>query len=279
MFEQVSGVVHPVAALFPMLADDELDELAADIREHGLIHPIVVDAEGTLIDGRNRLRACQLANVKPRFTTLEPERDPVAYILSENVQRRHLSKGQQAMAVAKAKLFATNNRQIDLAAEVGVSQSRISYAVVVLQYAPDLADAVLAGAESLDKAYAAAQSLKQSRAEQQAAATRAQADLQRLHHEAPDLADLVAEERMTLSEALAALRQRQDEERQHRDVTRGLVWQVLQVLAPGGVSDGRAEQLDQITGGTLPDGAAISVAWLRDAAGVLNDWSNLMTGE
>jgi hypothetical protein len=33
--------VHPVAALFPMLADDELGELAADIKARGLLRPIV----------------------------------------------------------------------------------------------------------------------------------------------------------------------------------------------------------------------------------------------
>ncbi len=48
--------VHPVAALFPMLSDDELDELAADIKANGLRFPIVHDKEGkTLIDGHNRV--------------------------------------------------------------------------------------------------------------------------------------------------------------------------------------------------------------------------------
>ena len=38
----------------------------------------------------------------------------------------------------------------------GLSKQRISEARVVLQWAPELADAVLAGAESLDRAYAVA---------------------------------------------------------------------------------------------------------------------------
>jgi ParB-like chromosome segregation protein Spo0J len=62
--------VHPVAALFPMLADDELDELAADIKARGLRFPIIRDKEGkTLIDGRNRLIACENAGVQPDFIT------------------------------------------------------------------------------------------------------------------------------------------------------------------------------------------------------------------
>jgi ParB-like chromosome segregation protein Spo0J len=61
--------VHPVAALFPMRADDELDELAADIKERGLLQPVVLDAEGRVLDGRNRLAACGKAGVKPDFVT------------------------------------------------------------------------------------------------------------------------------------------------------------------------------------------------------------------
>jgi hypothetical protein len=62
--------VHPVAALFPMLADDELEELAADIKANGLRFPIIRDKAGkTLIDGRNRLVACEIAGVKPDFIT------------------------------------------------------------------------------------------------------------------------------------------------------------------------------------------------------------------
>jgi ParB-like chromosome segregation protein Spo0J len=33
---------HPAADVFPMLDDDELEELAADIKRHGLQQPLVV---------------------------------------------------------------------------------------------------------------------------------------------------------------------------------------------------------------------------------------------
>ena len=62
--------VHPATALFPMLADDELEELAASIKARGLRFPIIRDKEGkTLIDGRNRLVACEKAGVQPDFIT------------------------------------------------------------------------------------------------------------------------------------------------------------------------------------------------------------------
>jgi ParB-like chromosome segregation protein Spo0J len=153
-----SGVVHPATDLFPMMSDEELDELAGDITTHGLLHPIVLDAEGTLIDGRNRLAACQRAGVRPRFTMLDGK-EPVAYILATNVNRRHLSAGQRAMLVAKARSLASKDqrdgRKARSAESANISAGRISQAVIVLEFAPELADQVIAGA-SLDQAYAEA---------------------------------------------------------------------------------------------------------------------------
>ena len=97
-----SLAVHPVAALFPMLADDELKELAIDIKQNGLKFPIILDVEGkTLIDGRNRLKACELAGVEPRFERLNGE-DTVAFIMSANMARRDLTQNQKAVVLAKS---------------------------------------------------------------------------------------------------------------------------------------------------------------------------------
>ena len=98
-----SGEIHPIAARFPLLADDELGELAADIRANGLRQPITLDDAGVLLDGGDRLRTCELAGVAPTFATYRG--DAISFIVSANVRRRHLSKGQAAMALAKAQRF------------------------------------------------------------------------------------------------------------------------------------------------------------------------------
>ena len=63
--------LHPIADLFPMMTDDELANLAADIKANGLIHPIVVDKDGLVIDGRNRDRACEIAGIEPAVVAFE----------------------------------------------------------------------------------------------------------------------------------------------------------------------------------------------------------------
>ncbi|WP_329096819.1 ParB N-terminal domain-containing protein [Streptomyces sp. NBC_01439] len=54
-----------------MLDDDELRALADDILELGQHHPIVLDADGRILDGRNRLKACEIAGVEPVYVTYE----------------------------------------------------------------------------------------------------------------------------------------------------------------------------------------------------------------
>jgi ParB-like nuclease domain len=91
--------VHPFAARFPMLPPDQLNDLAADIKAHGQVYPCMIDAQGVLLDGRNRLAACKIAGVEPMIRTWEGD-NPETYILSVNVHRRHIPKSVQAMAVA-----------------------------------------------------------------------------------------------------------------------------------------------------------------------------------
>lgn len=214
--------VHPVADLFPMMTDDELADLAADISANGLIHPIVIDDAGQLIDGRNRLAACALAGVEPTFTTLNGH-DPVAFILSANVTRRHLSKGQAAMVVAQARLISKQQTQREAAASAGVNAGRVGQAEAVLTHAPDLADAVQAGATSLDEAYAEARKRKE-------AARSHTARLAELQAAAPDLATLVVEERLSLPEAMRAWQVRKGQLEQQRMEAHRRVTDILKAL-------------------------------------------------
>jgi ParB-like chromosome segregation protein Spo0J len=94
--ERLLGNPHPVAAMFPVSEGEEFDALVDSIRDHGLGHPIVLDPEGQLLVGRNRLCACREAGVEPRFTTYDGD-DVVDYIVRANLHRRHLTNDQRAM--------------------------------------------------------------------------------------------------------------------------------------------------------------------------------------
>lgn len=178
--------VHPVADAFPLLEGDEFDALVADIDEHGLIEPVVLAPDGdTIVDGRNRYRACEKAGRDPVFTTLGPhytDDEIVAYIISTNVRRRHLSVGQLSMIGQKIRHHMAeqakerqaqaagrpqgtkksvgpisgqeNGRSAhQAAAAVGVAHTSISKAAKIEAVAPDLAADVMAGTRTLDDGY------------------------------------------------------------------------------------------------------------------------------
>jgi len=99
---------HPIADFFPLLkrrssGRDEFRDLTNDIKSHGLREPITL-FEGKILDGRNRARACELAKVVPRFEEFTGD-DPVAFVVSKNLRRRHLSISQRAMIAAKISTF------------------------------------------------------------------------------------------------------------------------------------------------------------------------------
>ncbi|WP_369395219.1 ParB N-terminal domain-containing protein [Streptomyces sp. CG1] len=201
--------IHPTATMFPKLGKDELHDLAESIKTDGQHEPIVLDADGVLLDGRNRLAACEIAGVKPRFTTYTGK-DPKGVILSHNLYRRHISKGQQAMIIAIARSFSEHPLRHHAKLH-SISLTRLSNATTVLQHAPHLAEQVRIGAISLDAAYSTVRDNK-------ARAAAIQAQYARLREHAPDLAEQVTEGLLTLDDATAALDQREHEERLRQSV-------------------------------------------------------------
>lgn len=91
---------HEAANIFP-LDEGHIEELSLDIIEHGLQVPIET-LDGKIIDGRRRWLACENAGVKPTFKAVSPT-DPIAYVLSLNLYRRHLTPSQLAMVGARAR--------------------------------------------------------------------------------------------------------------------------------------------------------------------------------
>jgi hypothetical protein len=88
---------HYAASVFPLLERDELEALSSDIKEHGLLNPII-RCEGKILDGRNRMLACRLAQVEPRFKDISAK-DATIWALSQNLYRRHLTPTEEAFAL------------------------------------------------------------------------------------------------------------------------------------------------------------------------------------
>lgn len=136
---------HPLANLFPLMEGGAFDALVADIKANGIREQLVM-FEDMLLDGRNRWRAAEAAGVTitARNTRqFDPKRDgdPLAWVISKNLQRRHLSETQRALVGAKlATLEHGTNQwsgkfaaptQAEAAGMLNVSERLLRHAVFV----------------------------------------------------------------------------------------------------------------------------------------------------
>src|SRR5262245_48310060 len=121
--------IHPAAELFPLMGDDEVAALGADIRKNGLREPVTVvrqyrrggdgkrEYDLALLDGRNRLDAMEGAGFKlvcdgkldktfghkalglepfnGTYAILNDDVDPYDFVISANIHRRHLTPKQR----------------------------------------------------------------------------------------------------------------------------------------------------------------------------------------
>lgn len=87
--------IHKLAKYFPVLEGEEFDLLVEDIKKHGQQEPIITVGD-EILDGVNRYRACRKLDREPVFEAYTGD-DPLAYVISLNIRRRHLSESQRAM--------------------------------------------------------------------------------------------------------------------------------------------------------------------------------------
>ena len=83
----------------------ELEDLRDDIKSQGLKEPIWT-FQGSILDGRNRVRACEAAGIPiptDMIRDFDPavDGDPLAWVISKNLKRRHLNESQRAFVGSK----------------------------------------------------------------------------------------------------------------------------------------------------------------------------------
>jgi ParB family chromosome partitioning protein len=139
--------------------DDALEELAASIREVGLLQPVVVrkvmPGRFELVMGERRWRACQRAGLEhvPAIVRGTPDDELLREALMENLHREQLNPLDEAAAYQQLldDFSATHD---ELARKVGRSRPHISNTIRLLQLPPAVQRRVAAGVLSAGHARA-----------------------------------------------------------------------------------------------------------------------------
>ena len=121
---------------------EQLEELAASIREHGVLHPVVVrpkDHGYELVVGERRLRACQLLKWEsiPAIVREMSDTEAAEIAIIENIQREGLNFFEEAEAYRRL-IEEFGLTQDELAERLGKSQSAIANKLRLLRFTPEV---------------------------------------------------------------------------------------------------------------------------------------------
>jgi hypothetical protein len=172
MAVSVSGAYrrHALSAAFPDMPSDEFEELIEDVTVRGLRHAVIL-YQGQVLDGWHRYRACLEAMKRGAKVSLRIDSysgsDPVGFVKSHNLMRRHLTGTQRAFCLAQLATWAPSGRPklekgdlsapfstvTDMAKEAGVSERTMQQAKRVVKTGSSaLKEAVKEGDISLRRA-------------------------------------------------------------------------------------------------------------------------------
>jgi len=126
---------------------DQLAELSASIKLHGLVQPITVrslgDGKFQLISGERRLRASKLAKLKtiPAYIRVADDQEMLEFALIENIQRQNLNALEVAFSYQRL-MDECSLTQDELSHRVGKKRSTVANYVRLLKLPPQIQQAV-----------------------------------------------------------------------------------------------------------------------------------------
>lgn len=109
--------LHDLCKLFPPMPEDQFTALMQDISANGLRQPIVIH-EGKILDGRHRYKACLNLNLEP-ISVIYDGNDPLGFVISHNLARRHLDESQRAMISGRLANMKSGDNQYDKVGSIG----------------------------------------------------------------------------------------------------------------------------------------------------------------
>lgn len=137
----------------------ELEELAASIKEHGILQPILVtektDGGYEIVSGERRWRAAKIAGLAsvPSIIKKLADRQKLEVALIENIQREDLNPVEEAFAY-KRLMDEFNLTQQEVAAKVGKSRPAVANTVRLLDLPEEVKAALIEKKISMGQARA-----------------------------------------------------------------------------------------------------------------------------
>ena len=149
LFESGRILFLPIDAIYPnpgqprrVFLQSDLEELAASIRELGLLQPLTVrrrEGRWELVAGERRLRAARLAGLEevPCLSVQTDGQASSLLALVENLQRRDLDFWEEAPALRRL-IDTYHISQEEAARRIGKSQSAVANKLRLLKLSPDV---------------------------------------------------------------------------------------------------------------------------------------------
>ena len=132
-----------------------LEELTASVVAHGVLQPVMVRPHGAgrfeLIAGERRYRAARLAGLTqiPAVVRRMTDEESLTVALIENIQREDLNAMEAARGYRQL-LDQFGLTQVELARQLGKSQSTVAYALSLLRLPSEMQDSISSGQLSME---------------------------------------------------------------------------------------------------------------------------------